>query len=66
MITPILFQSYDFQDSFPVKLIEVNSSDFRPSCWFFLDPGRHGVCGPAKSSPGAEGRVEAKDHGRGH
>lgn len=34
-ITPVLFQSYDFQASFPVKLSNTNFSDFCPVSSFW-------------------------------
>lgn len=58
MITPVLFQPYDFQASSPVKFIKENSSDLCPVSPSPRDLGRQGACGP-----GAEDRVRPKDHG---
>lgn len=62
-ITPVPFQSYDFQASFPVKLTKTNFSDFCPvsSFWAWAEVV---LAGPAESRSGVEENVQLEDHGR--
>lgn len=62
-ITLVLFQSYDFQASFPVKLTKTHFSDFCPvssfGAWAEMV-----LAGPAETGSEAEGRVQLEDYGR--
>lgn len=62
-ITPVLFQSYNFQASFPAKLTKTNFWDLCHVSSFWAWAALV-LVGPVESHSGTEDSAQLADHGR--